>query len=83
MKISKFFSTIKTLNHPNTTCGIGNSKALCVSDLSSYKKFPEITDVNPDYRFYLGFDLPVLNNEEAFAPNTYTQFMRKNKNRSY
>lgn len=66
------------LNHPNSTCGATDSNELCVSDLSSYVSDPEITDVTPDYRFYLGFDLPVADNEEVFAPNRYDGFMSEN-----
>lgn len=68
---------LQTLNHPNTTCGSGDPKNHCITDMSSYVERPDITDVEPDHRFYLGFDNHRQNLSDIFRHNKFDHFMSK------
>ncbi|KAG5671819.1 hypothetical protein PVAND_001994 [Polypedilum vanderplanki] len=65
------------LNHPNATCSDlrKNKKSLCITDLSSYEKFPNITDVIPDHRFVLGFTMNNRPLSEIIRSNHYENFL--------
>lgn len=65
------------MNDPTTPCGDTNSLTNCISDLSSYVSSPDITDVEPDNRFCLGFKNIDATVSEIFAPNTYGHFKSK------
>lgn len=66
-----------SLNHPNTTCGEGDKNNLCITDLTSYTTEPEITDVEPDERFFLGFNNYLQAVDDIFNENQYGHFMSK------
>ncbi|KAG5677062.1 hypothetical protein PVAND_006846 [Polypedilum vanderplanki] len=65
------------LNHPNATCSDSSidKKSLCITDLSSYDTEPSITDVIPDHRFILGFDLNIGPISERIPLNNFEPFM--------
>lgn len=68
---------LQFLNHPNATCGGTDPNNLCITDLSSYVERPDITDVQPDHRFVLGFNNYAQQLSEVFGKNQYGHFMRK------
>jgi hypothetical protein len=52
-----------------------NPQSYCITDLSSYVETPEITDVAPDYKFYLGFNNHHLALEDVFDGKKFDHFM--------
>lgn len=68
---------MQILNHPNTTCGKRDLKSLCITDLTSFVARPDITDVKPDYQFYLGFSNYEVELKEVFGDGKYEHFMSK------
>ena len=48
-----------------------------MTDLSSFVERPDITDVEPDERFYLGFNLYIQSFNQIFNESKYIQFMSK------
>lgn len=71
------FTQYNSLNSPNNTCGSGDTRNMCITDMSSYIRRPDITEVVPDHQFYLGFANIVVPVSEVFAPNTYRPFSCK------
>lgn len=69
---------VKSLNHPNTTCGNSDPENFCITDLSSYVERPDITDVPFNERYYLGFGNYAQKVDEIFKPDNYGHFMSKN-----
>lgn len=67
---------IKSLNHPNTTCG-KDAENLCITDCESYTEHPETTDGKPDYQFYLGFNNDYKDVKTFFKENDFTPFTSK------
>lgn len=70
---------IQSLNHPNTTCGVGDLENFCVTDLKSHVDYSDVTseDVVADYTFNLRFHNIIQPIETVFAHNNYGHFMSK------
>lgn len=65
----------QVLNHPEIPCGAASNQSICVADLKSYVSRPDITDVEPDYQFILGFDVQRPSVASVFAPDNYGHFL--------
>lgn len=72
-----FIFHCQTLNHPNSTCGLKNTKNYCITDLTSYVKREDITEGKPDKTFLLNFDNYVQNLKDVFGNGKYNHFMSK------
>lgn len=67
------------MNSPNTTCGKGDTKNFCITDLSSYIDRPDITDVPvlPENKIYLGFNNYRQKLDDVFGKKQHGHFMSK------
>jgi hypothetical protein len=63
------------LNHPNTTCGAGDLKNFCITDLSSYTEDLGVTSGTPDHQIYLSFGNVRQERSEVYASGKYEHFM--------
>lgn len=72
--------TLQALNHPDSDCLKPNlkntsSNRLCVSDLSSYESYPQITARKVDQRFVLVFENIPRHRSTIFKEHKYEPFL--------